>query len=163
MQSVENSVKYTTRKRMMIYFAITNDIKRLFERLKMDYISIAEVAYSRGEIDKVYESAKYLPNKHSGFYAVQSAGMLLAMCAVRKTVMSEIDLRLTCAAVYHSNGNDKEVIRHIDRALSLALPDRFYGVLAEYCRTIGTLIEARLKLIDENAYNEVKTSVRHLL
>ena len=38
----------------------------------------AEVAYSRGEIDKVYESANYLLNKHSGFYAVLSAGMLLA-------------------------------------------------------------------------------------
>ena len=34
----------------------------------------AETAYSRGEIDKVYESANYLLNKHSGFYAVQSAG-----------------------------------------------------------------------------------------
>ena len=229
----------------------------------------AEIAYSRGDIDKVYESANYLLGKHSGFYAVQSAGMLLAMCAIwkgdinmwrrakihiaeapakndtdreamqlaisavdimlynvqsfpkwfqigcfeplhedaypaakvyyakflyavaysvatgklklpgaeglyvmsslpytlepmicwakeRKTVMSEIYLRLTCAAVYHSNGNDKEAIRHIDRALSLALPDRFYGVLAEYCRTIGTLIEARLALVDEAALGEVK-------
>ena len=229
----------------------------------------AEVAYSRGEIDKVYESANYLLGKHSGFYAVLSAGMLLALCAIwkgdiemwrkakihiseapakndydrdtmqlaisavdimlysvesfpkwfqigcfeplhedsypaakvyyakflyavgysvatgslklpgaeglyvmssvpytleplicwakeRKTVMSEIYLRLTCAAVYHSHGNDKEAIRHIDRALSLALPDRFYGVLAEYCRTIGILIEARLKLVDENALSEVK-------
>ena len=43
----------------------------------------AEVAYSRGEIDKVYESANYLLGKHSGFYAVQSAGMLLAMCLPR--------------------------------------------------------------------------------
>ena len=44
----------------------------------------AEVAYSRGDIDKVYESANYLLNKHSGFYAVLSAGMLLAMCAIWK-------------------------------------------------------------------------------
>ena len=44
----------------------------------------AEVAYSRGEIDKVYESANYLLGKHSGFYAVLSAGMLLAMCAIWK-------------------------------------------------------------------------------
>ena len=42
----------------------------------------AEVAYSRGEIDKVYQSAQYLLSKHSGFYAVIGAGMLLAMCAV---------------------------------------------------------------------------------
>ena len=44
----------------------------------------AEVAYSRGNIDKVYESANYLLGKHSGFYAVLSAGMLLAMCAIWK-------------------------------------------------------------------------------
>ncbi|MBQ5894968.1 MAG: helix-turn-helix domain-containing protein, partial [Bacteroidaceae bacterium] len=44
----------------------------------------AEVAYSRGDIDKVYASANYLLGKHSGFYAVLSAGMLLAQCAIWK-------------------------------------------------------------------------------
>ena len=44
----------------------------------------AEVAYSRGEIDKVYDIANYLLSKHSGFYAVLSAGMLLAQCAIWK-------------------------------------------------------------------------------
>ena len=229
----------------------------------------AEVAYSRGEIDKVYDIANYLLHKHSGFYAIQSAGMLLAMCAIWKgdinmwrrakvhiaeapakndndrdamqlaisavdimlynvqsfpkwfqtgcfeplhkdsypaakvyyakflyavaysvatgalklpgaeglyvmasvpytlepmicwaneknTVMSEIYLRLTCAAVYHNCGKDDQAIRHIDRALSLALPDRFYGVLAEYCRALDTLMEKRLSLVDENAWKEVK-------
>ena len=229
----------------------------------------AEVAYSRGEIDKVYESANYLLGKHSGFYAVQSAGMLLAMCAIWKgdinmwrrakihiaeapaqndndreamqlaisavdimlynvksfpkwfqtgcfeplhkdsypaakvyyakflyaiaysvatgslkiagaeglyvrssvpytlepmicwaneknTVMSEIYLRLTCAAVYHNCGKDDEAARHIDKALSLALPDKFYGVLAEYCRALDTLMEKRLSRVDEEAWREVK-------
>ena len=229
----------------------------------------AEVAYSRGEVDKVYESANYLLGKHSGFYAVLSAGMLLAMCAVWKgdinmwrrakvhiaeapakndydrdamqlaisavdimlynvqsfpkwfqtgcfeplhkdsypaakvyyakflyaiaysvatgvlklpgaeglyvmssvpytlepmicwaneknTVMSEIYLRLTCAAVYHNCGKDDQAIRHIDRALELALPDKFYGLLAEYCRALDTLMEKRLSPIDEDAWKEVK-------
>ncbi len=228
----------------------------------------AEVAYSRGEIDKVYDSANYLLNKHSGFYAVLSAGMLLAMCAIWKgdiemwrkakvhiaeapakndydrdamqlaistvdimlynvqnfpkwfqigcfepihkdsypaakvyyakflyavaysvatgslklpgaeglyvmtsvpytlepmicwaneknTVMSEIYLRLTCAAVYHNYGNEEQAIRHIDRALALALPDKFYGVLAEYCRPLDTLIEKRLSAVDADAWKEV--------
>lgn len=44
----------------------------------------AEVACSRGNIDKVYESVNYLLSKHSGFYAIFSAGMLLAMCAIWK-------------------------------------------------------------------------------
>ncbi|MBE6690400.1 MAG: hypothetical protein E7590_03840 [Ruminococcaceae bacterium] len=229
----------------------------------------AEVAYSRGEIDRVYESASYLLSKHSGFYAMLSAGMLLAMCAIWKgdidmwrrakihiaeapakgdfdrdtmqlaisavdimlynvqsfpkwfqigcfeplhkdaypaakvyyakflyaiayavatgtlklqgaeglyvmssvpytiepmicwaneknSVMSEIYLRLTCAAVYHNCGKDEDAIRHIDRALSLSLPDRLYGVLAEYCRALGSLMEQRLSLLDPTAWSEVK-------
>ncbi len=229
----------------------------------------AEVAYSRGEIDRVYESASYLLSKHSGFYAVLSAGMLLAMCAIWKgdidmwrrakihiaeapaksdfdrdtmqlaisavdimlynvqsfpqwfqigcfeplhkdsypaakvyyakflyavayavatgslklqgaeglyvmssvpytvepmicwaneknTVMSEIYLRLTCAAVYHNCGKDGDAIRHIDRALALALPDRLYGVLAEYCRALDSLMEQRLAALDPAAWSEVR-------
>lgn len=229
----------------------------------------AEVAYSRGDIDKVYESANYLMNKHSGFYAVLSAGMLLAMCAVWKgdiemwrkakihiseapakndndrdvmqlaisavdimvynvesfpewfkkgrfepihkdaypaakvyyakylyalgyavamglvkvdgtqglyimsvisfsvepliswarasnTIMAEIYLRLTCAAIYHNCGKDEDAIYHIDKAIELALPDKFYGVLAEYCRALDSLMEKRLSLIDEGAWKEVK-------
>ena len=229
----------------------------------------AEVAYSRGEIDKVYDIASYLLSKHSGFYAVQSAGMLLAMCAIWKgdiemwrkakihiseapakndndrdvmqlaisavdimvynvesfpewfkkgrfepihkdaypaakvyyakylyalgyavamglvkvdgtqglyimsvisfsvepliswarannTIMAEIYLRLTCAAIYHNCGKEEDAIYHVDKAIALALPDKFYGVLAEYCRALDTLMERRLSLVDEGAWNEVK-------
>ena len=42
----------------------------------------AEIAYSKGEIEKVYDNAYYLLHKHSGFYAVISAGMLLGLCAI---------------------------------------------------------------------------------
>lgn len=229
----------------------------------------AEVAYSRGNIDEVYERANYLLGKHSGFYAVLSAGMLLATCAIWKgdiemwrrakvhiaeapaktdydrdamqlaisavdimlysvenfpewfkigcfepvhkdaypaakvyyakylyatayavatgvvkmsgveglslmaiipsaieplicwanssgTVMSEIYLRLTCAAAYHNSGMEEQAVRHIDKAISLAVPDRLYGVLAEYFRVLDTLIESRLALVDEVACGEVK-------
>lgn len=229
----------------------------------------AEVAYSRGQIERVYESASYLLKKHSGFYAIISGGMLLAMCAIWKgdiemwrrakvhiseapaqtdrdrdiielsisavdimlynvesfpdwfkmgcfepldkdafpaakvyyakylyatayalatgalkldgvqglslmslvpcsiepliswanannTVISEIYLRLTCAAVYHNSGRDKDAIRHIDNAIALALPDKLYGVLAEYCRALDTLIEKRLSLIDPSAWERVR-------
>ena len=229
----------------------------------------AEVAYSRGEIDKVYDIANYLLSKHSGFYAVLSAGMLLAQCAIWKgdihmwrkakvhiaeapakndldrdamqlaisavnimiynvenfpewfkkgrfepihkdaypaakvyyakylyalgyavamglvkvdgtqglyimsvisfsvepmiawarannTVMSEIYLRLTCAAIYHNCGKDEDAIYHIDKAIELALPDKLYGVLAEYCRALNTLMEKRLSIMDADAWGEVK-------
>lgn len=229
----------------------------------------AEVAYSRGEIDKVYDIANYLLSKHSDFYAVLSAGMLLAQCAIWKgdihmwrkakvhiaeapakndldrdamqlaisavnimiynvenfpewfkkgrfepihkdaypaakvyyakylyalgyavamglvkvdgtqglyimsvisfsvepmiawarannTVMSEIYLRLTCAAIYHNCGKDEDAIYHIDKAIELALPDKLYGVLAEYCRALNTLMEKRLSIMDADAWGEVK-------
>ena len=233
----------------------------------------AGIAGYRGQIDQVYESASYLLEKHSGFYAVISAGILLAQCAIwrgdlelwRKakihiseanagddrereivtlsicavdsmlydvkefpdwfkigcfellhkdslpaakvyyakylyaishglaaktfelqgvtglslmgllpvtiepmisqamadeTVITEIYLRLTCAVTYHYSKNDDQAIRHIDRALALALPDRFYGILAEYCRTIGGLLELRLRMLDEKAWSEVSRLAR---
>jgi len=43
-----------------------------------------EIAYSRGEIDKVYEYSKFLLDSHSGFYAMIAGGMLLAHCAMWK-------------------------------------------------------------------------------
>lgn len=229
----------------------------------------AEVAYSRGEIDKVYESANYLLNKHSGLYAVISAGMLLALCAIwhgdlsmwrrakkhiaeapvttdqdrdvalfslmavdsmlydvesfpdwfkigcfeplhrdalpaakvfyakflyataysvatkqleipgiqglalmamlpntlepmisqavaDNSVMAQAYLRMTCAVIYHNINNDTQAIRHIDRALALVLPDRLYGFLAEYCRTLGPLLEQRLIAVEPQAWEEVK-------
>ena len=46
-------------------------------------------------------------------------------------------------------------MRHIDRALALALPDRLYGVLAEYCRALDSLMEERLSRVSEAAWREV--------
>ena len=229
----------------------------------------AEIAYSRGDIDKVYESASFLLNKHSGFYAIISAGMLLALCAIWKgdlemwrraklhvsearikseydreiitlaitavdsmlydikdfpewfkigcfeplpkdalpaakvyyakylyaaahalatgeirldgvkgltlmdmlpctiepmisqakadeTVIAEMYLRMTCAVIYYHSNKKEQALRHLDRAISLALPDRLYGFIAEYCRTLYALIEMRMMQIDENAWREVE-------
>ncbi len=229
----------------------------------------AEVAYSRGEIDKVYESANYLLNKHSGFYAILSAGMLLALCAIwhgdlymwrraknhiasapakndtdrdimslsltavdsmlyddtsfpdwfkigcfeplhRDTlpavkvyyakylyataygvatkqlsmdgmsglslmsmipltlepmisqamadhsIIAEIYLRMTCATVYHNSGNAERADHHLDRAIALALPDRLFGLLAEYCRALDSRLEHRLTRVDPDAWEKVK-------
>ena len=56
-------------------------INEVYETL-VEVLFEAEVTCSRGDIDKVYESASYLLGKYSGVYAVLSAGMLLAMCAI---------------------------------------------------------------------------------
>ncbi len=240
-------------------------ISHLADNHEAQVLFAAEIAYSRGEIDLVYDSANYLLKKHSGFYAVLSAGMLLALCAIWRgdlamwrqakihiaeapvktehdrdivlfsltaidsmlydvssfpdwfkigcfeplhkdalpaakvfyakylyaigyavatkefelegvtglalmtmipstiepmisqavadnSIIAEIYLRMTCAAVYHNAGNDEQAIRHIDRALLLAIPDGLYGLLAEYCRTIGLLIESR---VDEQVWQKI--------
>ena len=44
----------------------------------------AQIAYRRGEIEKVYEKTRYFLNAHSGFYAILGGGMLLAFCAIWK-------------------------------------------------------------------------------
>ncbi len=228
-----------------------------------------EIAYSRGQIDKVYNSAYTLLHKHSGFYAVISGGMLLALCAIwrgdlslwrqakihiaeapaksdldrdimsfsitavdsmlydiesfpdwfkigrfdvlpkdslpaamvfyakqlyatgyavatkqlaiqgvqglslmaflpsaiepmisqvmaDKAVVAEIYLRMTCAAIYHNAGNDTQAAYHIDRAIVLAMPDKFYGLLAEYRRTLDSLLEQRVKLVDPDAWPQIE-------
>ena len=42
----------------------------------------AQIAYRRGEIEKVYDKARYFLNSRSGFYAILGGGMLLAQCAI---------------------------------------------------------------------------------
>ena len=229
----------------------------------------AEIAYSKGNIEKVYDNAYYLLHKHSGFYAVISAGMLLGLCAIWRgdlnmwrqakihiaeapakseadrdimafsitaidsilydvssfpewfklgrfeplhkdalpaakvfyakylyavgyglatkqlelqgvqglslltmipntiepmisqavadnSIIAEIYLRMTCAAIYHTSGNSEQAIYHIDRALALALPDKLFGILAEYGRTLDSLLEQRISRVDTDAWYKVR-------
>lgn len=44
----------------------------------------AEIAYSRGQIDKVYEKANFFLESHTGFYAILAGGLLLSLCAMWK-------------------------------------------------------------------------------
>ncbi len=42
----------------------------------------AQIAYSRGQIDAVYDHMNYFLQAHSGFYAVLGGGLLLSLCAM---------------------------------------------------------------------------------
>ena len=42
----------------------------------------AQIAYRRGEIDRVYDNARYFLKSRSGFYAILGGAMLLAQCAI---------------------------------------------------------------------------------
>ncbi|MBE5742620.1 MAG: hypothetical protein E7360_04820 [Clostridiales bacterium] len=76
---------------------------------------------------------------------------MIAQATVDKTVIPEIFLRLSCAVAYHYGGDKQHAVEHIDKAISLALPDGLYGILVEYVRHFDGLLEERICLKDENA------------
>ncbi|MBO5286802.1 MAG: hypothetical protein J6B34_01615 [Clostridia bacterium] len=92
----------------------------LFENnLEAHQLFEAQIAYRRGEIEKVYDKARYFLNSHSGFYAILGGGMLLAQCAIWRG-----DVRLwneakkhICEAPCESN-TQREIV-----SLSLAVID----------------------------------------
>ncbi|MBE6596325.1 MAG: hypothetical protein E7641_01520 [Ruminococcaceae bacterium] len=248
-------------------------VEALSDNREAQVLFEAEVSYSRGNIDRVYNSANYLLHKHSGFYAIISAGMLLALCAIWRgdlvmwrqakqhiaeapakddndrdimalaitavdsmlydvsnfpewfkmgnfeplhkdalpaakvyyakylyaaayavatkqmgvegvqglslmamvpftlepmisqakadnSIISEIYLRMTCATVYRLSGNEENAVRHLDRAIALAIPDRLFGLLAEYWRVLDTLLESRLSAVDVEVCQAVKALSR---
>ncbi len=59
-------------------------IESLADNPEAQALFAAEIAYSRGEIDKVMEHAQYFLRAHSGFYAINAGGMLLALAAMWK-------------------------------------------------------------------------------
>ena len=88
----------------------------------------AEIAYSRGDVDKVYKYAKYFLNSHSGFYSAIAGGMLLAHCAMWRG-----DINLWNEAKKHmceikcKNDVDRDIV-----ALSLAASNSSINYTADF-------------------------------
>ena len=80
---------------------------------------------------------------------------MVTQAIVDQTVIPEICLRLSSAVAYHNSGEREKAIKHIDKALELALPDKLYGIIAEYVRHFNGLIEERIILKDERAMSEI--------
>ncbi len=103
-------------------------IKKLADHPEAQALFAAEIAYSRGEIDQVYEQAQYLLASHSGFYAVNAGGMLLALAAMWKG-----DINLYRAAKVHvceapvKTDTDRDIM-----ALSLACVDSAVRDISNY-------------------------------
>jgi DNA-binding NarL/FixJ family response regulator len=81
---------------------------------------------------------------------------MISQAIVDKTVIPEIHLRLLCAIIYQNAGDMEHAVYHVDKALALALPDRLLGILAEYRRQLGYLLDDRLALLDGEALKEMK-------
>ena len=61
-----------------------NSIQMLENNPEAHALFSAQIAYRRGEIDKVYDRARYFLSSHSGFNAIIGGGMLLGLCAIWK-------------------------------------------------------------------------------
>ncbi len=71
------------------------------------------------------------------------------------TVLPEIYLHLIVATTYHNLGEDETVIKHIDEAIALCLPDGLLTPLIEYRTELDKLLDDRLALFDEMTLKKV--------
>ncbi|MBQ3542199.1 MAG: hypothetical protein IJA45_03635 [Oscillospiraceae bacterium] len=78
------------------------------------------------------------------------------------SLISEIYMRLICAVAYHNLGNNELAVQHLDTAISQALADKLYMILAEYRMQLDFLMDERLVLQDTAAAQRVKLLSKHL-
>ncbi len=103
-------------------------IRELADNPEAQALFAAEIAYSRGEIDKAYGHARYFLDNHSGMYAVISAGMLLALVAMWRgdvNLWREAKVHICEAPV--KNNTDRDIL-----SLSLACVNSAIRDLDDY-------------------------------
>ena len=133
-----------------------------FELLHKDSLPAVKVFYAK----YLYAAAYSVATKELTVEGVSGLALMkmlpftlepmISQAVADKSVIAEMYLRMTCATVYRTVGDEKQAIRHIDRAIALALPDRLYGFLAEYCRVLGSLLEQRITRVSEEVWLSVK-------
>ena len=94
-------------------------VESLSDNPEAQKLFAAQIAYSRADLDHVYACATDFLNRHSGFYAVIGAGMLLALCATWRGDLSMWNdaKRHICEAPC-KNDDDREIL-----SLALAVVD----------------------------------------
>ena len=140
-----------------------------FEHLDPDSHPAAKVFYVKYLLIQAQEMAK------GAFSLPDMTGLGLMRCipyiteplisrvVAERVIVPEIHLRLLVAVAYHQLGDDESAIMHIDKAITLALPDRLFGILAEYRRNFDNLLDDRLLLRDKEAYAATKELHKTLL
>ena len=133
-----------------------------FEPLPKDSLPAARVFYAK----YLYASAYAVATRQTELYGVKGLSFMsvlplalepmVSQAMADNSIMSEAYLRMICATVYYNAGNENQAIRHLDRAIALMLPDKMYGFLAEYCRTLGPLLQQRLMLVDPEAWKVIQ-------
>ncbi len=81
---------------------------------------------------------------------------MISQARMERTVIPEIYLHLMGAVVCHNLADDAHAVKHIDRAINLALPDGLFGILIEYRSQLDNLLDDRLSEISPEALETVK-------
>ena len=137
-----------------------------FEPLHKDALPAARVYYAKYlyTIGYAVATGEFLLEGMDGLSLMSILPLtiepMVSQAKADNSLICELCLRMSCAAAYHNSGDDEQAIRHIDRAIALALPDKLYGLLSEYCRVMDSLLEQRLSAIDPEAWKEVKALYR---
>lgn len=81
---------------------------------------------------------------------------MISQAVFDRTLLAEIALRLVAAIVYHDLHKDEDAIYHIDKAISLAAPDRVFTMFVEYRELLDTLLDERLEAYLPEVLNTIK-------
>ncbi len=81
---------------------------------------------------------------------------MLSQAKAEGTLVPEIHLHFMAANVYANIGEKALAVSHIDKALALALPDGLLGIIIEYRRNIGSILDDRLQAFSPEATKRVK-------
>lgn len=90
----------------------------------------------------------------------QTVEPMITQAVAEKTVIPEIMLRIMCALLYHNTKQKEKAIKHLDRAVKMAMADKLYALLVEYMDFFDGLLEERIKLVDESALEEIMNLFR---
>lgn len=136
--------------------------KGQFDGLPLDSLCTARVFYAK----RLFVEASDLASGKTKFENVEKLGLMrvlpyvlepmAAQARAEKTVIPEIYLRLMLAEGYYNLGEKQSAIPHIDRAIDLCLPDKLYGILAEYSTNFVNFLNDRLSLKNPEAAQAVK-------
>lgn len=120
-----------------------------FQYAKFQWLNIRQMILSN-------DSSK----KEEGILLLKSLPKLLepmiSQAMLDKTLLAEIGLRIICAVVYHDIGQGDDAVYHLDKAITLAVPDRLYAVFVEFIDMFDTLLYERLAIISPEALTAVK-------
>ncbi len=145
----------------------TRELPQWFKRgnfncLPADTFCTARVFY----VKALYVEASALASGKTQYEDIEGLGLMrtlpfiirpmLSQAEMEKTLIPRIYLHLTAATIYHQLGDNKHALWHIDRGISLCIPDKLYGILVEYRADLDMLLDDRLAVLCPEALNEIK-------